>query len=177
MDLLCVWASGHRMEPVCESEQAHTLGVYTASRLLHVEVPTLSYASCFSLWPRNLGAKTLPPWIKGLLSLSFGFSDQIIAMDKSRHVGPDWAQPRKPIWNTDLTRGSLENKAVQEDTVEVGQSWPQAPDHRLWALEVSSACYMPGVADSGTQQCGPQSHSVLLAFLFRVEDPEALPLT
>lgn len=88
---MCVWVSGHRMEPVCELEQAHTLGVDTASCLLHLEVPTLRYASCFSLWPVNLGAKTLQPWIEGLLSLSFGFSDQIIAMDKSRHVGPGWA--------------------------------------------------------------------------------------
>ena len=115
---MCVGASGHRTEPVCESEQAHTLGAHTASRLLHLEVPTLRYASRFSLWPVDPGAKTAEAGMEGLPSLSFGVSAQPMAMDKSRHAGPGWIGPRNPTRNTGMTRGSLEDKAVQEDTVE-----------------------------------------------------------
>lgn len=113
-DSLCPWAPSHVVEPgslheaeaslgpwiccVCGGVWAQNgaglrvgagphLGAYTAFRLLHLEVPTLSYASCFSLWPMDPGAKTVEPCIEGLLSLSFGFSAQIIARDKSRHVG------------------------------------------------------------------------------------------
>lgn len=102
---LCVWASGHRMEPVCESEQAHTSGPHFGS--LHGFPPVASGSPhpqvCLLLLPeasRPCSKDSVTLEEEGLLPLSFGFSARILAMTKADMWGLAGLDPGTPhrLW-------------------------------------------------------------------------------